>query len=211
MTHQAESGWRQHPRTAQHAAPHYPSTPLRQHVRRALRLFAAAGTGAMGLCVVVGAIALVAATTTSPRHAPHLASELQREPARQRAGSGSGAPPGAGSRPAAASRPRPAGNSRPRPAGAGPARPAGDSQTRTAGNSRPWTLMWSYSCQVPGPPGSFVVREGGAHASGGVSVHETDTAGHGATWAFRDAGPHTLVVSSGCAWTLQVLRPPPPG
>ena len=99
MTHQGQGGRPRLPRAAQHAAPHCPPTPLRQHAGRALRLFAAAGTGAMGLCVVIAAIALVAATTTSPRRAAHLASDLQRGPARQRAAGGSAVPPGGGPRP----------------------------------------------------------------------------------------------------------------
>jgi hypothetical protein len=194
----------------------------------------------MGLCVVVGAIALVAATTTSPRRATHLASELRRESARQRAAGGSVPPPSVGSRPAGAPEPRPArarqprparapaprpaGAPEPRPAGARQPRPAGARQDRNvfrgrgSGRTRPfgiggtgtWTLVWSYSCRAPRHRGSFVVSEDGAHASGGVSVHETGTAGHGATWAFRDAGTHALVVSSRCDWTLRVLRQPPP-
>ena len=241
MTHQAPSGRPRPPRAAQHAAPHYPSTPLRQHAGRALRLFAAAGTGAMGLCVVIGAIALVAATTTtSPQRATHLASDLQRGPGRHRAAGGSGAPPGVGPRPAGArqgrpararqGRPagvrqgRPAGASRPRPAGASQAWPAaarrdrnvfrgrGSRRTRPfgIGGNGTWTLVWSYSCRAPWHRGSFAVSEDGARTSAGVSVHETGVAGHGATWAFSDAGTHTLVVSSGCAWTLRVLRQPPP-
>jgi|SRR5450755_3771542 len=194
MTRQAPNGWPQPqpPRAAQHAAPHYPSTPLRQHAGRALRLFAAAGTWAMGLCAVVGAVALVAAATGPPR-AAHFASESQQERARQRA-AGHGHDGRAGEN---------------HDAFAG----RGSRSTRpfSIGGNGTWTLRWSYSCQALGHRGSFVVSEDGAHAAGGVSVHETGTAGHGATWAFRDAGIHRLVVSSMCVWTLRVLRQPPPG
>jgi hypothetical protein len=197
MTSQAPSGWPPPPRAAQHAAPHYPSTPLRQHAGRALRLLAAAGAGVMGLCVVVGAVALVAAATGPPR-ATHLASEAQRS-ASQRARN-SGAAQRAG--------PRPAGASRSQAVFAGP----GSGRTRpfSIGGNGIWTLEWSYSCQPLGYPGSFVVSEDDAHTSG-VSVHETGTAGHGATWAYQDAGTHTLAVRSRfCTWTLRVLRQGPP-
>jgi hypothetical protein len=171
MTSQAPSGWHQPSRPAQHAAPHCPSTPLRQHAGRALRLFAAAGAGAMGLCAVVGAVALVAAATGPPGGA-HVARQAQGRSVFAGRGSGSTRP-------------------------------------FRIGGTGTWTLEWSYSCQALGHRGRFIVSEN-AHASGGISVHETGSAGHGATWAYRDAGTHTLAVSSGCAWTLRVLRQPPP-
>jgi hypothetical protein len=72
MTPQAPHGWPQPPRAPQHAAPHRPSTSLGTHASRALRLFAIAGTGAAGLCAVVGSVALVA-IATGPARATHAA------------------------------------------------------------------------------------------------------------------------------------------
>lgn len=72
MIPQAPHGWPQPSRAAHHAAPHRPLSPLGQHAGRALRLFAAAGTGAAGLCAVVGSVVLVAAVT-APARATHAA------------------------------------------------------------------------------------------------------------------------------------------
>jgi hypothetical protein len=151
----------------------------------------------MGLCIVVSAVALVAAATDPPRSA-HLAPESQQGPASQRAAGGSGA---------RRAGPRPAGASHGHDVFAG--RDSGSTRPFSIGGNGTWTLKWSYSCQALGRRGSFVVIEDHAHASGGVSVHETGPAGHGATWAYGDNGTHTLVISSGCAWTLRVLRRPP--
>jgi hypothetical protein len=215
MTRLAPHGRPQPPRAAQHAAPNYPSTPLRLQAGRALRLLAAAGIGAAGLGAVVGAVAVVAAATGPPRATPP-APKPRQGLARQRAAGNSSTPATARARLAPA-------NPRPTPAASG-ARPSGARRGHdvfagrgsrstgpfSIGGNGTWTLVWSYSCRQLAPGGSFVVREDGTRAADVVSVHETGTAGHGATWAYRDAGTHTLVIRSRCAWTLRVLRQGPP-
>jgi hypothetical protein len=215
MTRLAPNGRPRPPRAAQHAAPSYPSTPLRQQAGRALRLLAATGIRAAGLCAVVGAVAMVAAATGPPR-ATHPAPQPRQGLAGQRAAESSTTPATARARLAPAG-PRPA------PAASG-ARPSGarggrdvfagrgsrSTQPFSIGGNGTWTLVWSYSCRQLARSGSFVVREDDTRAADVVSVHETGTAGHGATWAYRDAGTHTLVIRSRCAWTLRVLRQGPP-
>jgi hypothetical protein len=220
MTRLAPNGRPQPPRAAQHAAPNYPSTPLRLQAGRALRLLAAAGIGAAGLGAVVGAVAVVAAATGPPRATPP-APKPRQGLARQRAAGNSSTPATARARLAPANpRPTPA-ESGARPSGARPSGArrghdvfAGRGSRSTGpfsiGGNGTWTLVWSYSCRQLAPGGSFVVREDGTRAADVVSVHETGTAGHGATWAYRDAGTHTLVIRSRCAWTLRVLRQSPP-
>lgn len=199
MTRQAPYGWPQPPHAAQHAAPRRPSTQLGQHAGRALRLLAAAGTGAAGLCAIVGSLALVV-SATEPARATHAAARPQASrgaaahpDAERRAGTG---PAGTG----------PAGTGQPPAVFTG----RGSRTTRqfTIGGNGNWTLQWSYSCQASGHRGSFAVREDGTDPLSGVSVSQHGTAGHGVTRTERDTGTHYLVISSGCAWTLTALLRP---
>jgi hypothetical protein len=180
-----------------HAMPHRPSTPLGQHASRALRLVAAAGTGAAGLCAIVGSIALVA-TITQPASATHAADRARV----------------AGRNPAARN---PAGRrTHGRPAGSGPSaalavftgHASGSTGQFTIGGNGTWTLWWSYTCSASGRRGSFAVSEDGTDPIGGTSVTEFGLAGIGAARVSRDAGTHYLVVSSACGWTLRILPAP---
>lgn len=196
MTRQAPYGRRRPPRAAHHAAPLHPSTPLRRHAGRALRLCATAGTAVAGLCLVVGSVALVAAAT-GPAPATHPGAAARAGSRQQRTASTGGA----------------------KTAGPGPAGSRGvlavisghgSETTRpfAVGGNGTWTLRWSYSCQASGRRGSFMVDVGGPGSISGAFVNVIGTAGHGASRAYRDDGTHYLAISSDCAWRIRVLGQP---
>ena len=73
------------------------------------------------------------------------------------------------------------------------------------GVSKPgtWGLSWSSRCPG-GRPGHLVVRE---TTPGSDTTAEVDVSGRGTVWTFRDAGEHSLTVTSDCPWALQVVLP----
>jgi hypothetical protein len=173
-----------------------PSTPLRQHVGRALRLVAVTGTGLAGLCLVIGAVTLVA-TVTGSAHATGLTAAAHQSVSR--------------------------GGDYVRARGHQITRGGADANQILAvftghgsqdtplfavGGAGTWTLRWSYRCQASRRPGSFIVSERATDAVSRASVHELGPVGHGATWTYRDAGTHYLAIRSGCAWTTKVVGRP---
>jgi hypothetical protein len=188
MTYQTPHGWRVTARGPLHAAsagsPAYLRLRLRLH--KALRLFVAAGAWGAGLCLIIASVALVAEASGSgsPDHvtatsrAYHL---KQGGPADRQAPS--------------------------QPIRVTLARFAGTGGTvtrafRVASASR-WQLTWSYHCAEAQPAGQLQIRQGGA-AGGGLIVSAAGRAARGSTWTYSTASTHYLVVTTGCAWTIEV-------
>lgn len=200
MTRQGSYRRPQPPRIPLHAAP----AGQRQRV---LRLFIAAGTGAAGLCLVIGSVALVASaggrprstTVTSASHlSPARPSPARLSPARlspARTAHGGSTPGLHGPRLSSA-------HGRTILSSAG--RGAGTSRRFTISGTGTWQLKWSYyDCSAQGGKGEFVVTETGTVP--GASLSEFGTAGHGTAWAYRDKGSHHLVIRSECAWRIAVV------
>jgi hypothetical protein len=201
MTYQAPEGWRLPPRGAQHAAPFGTTTPLLVHAHRALRLFVTAGAWAAGLCLVIGLVALVAATA-GPASGTHVAAAAGAS----RLSSGTSGRTGAGSggrhdgaHGQAAGGHRTHGMVR---TFAG----TGNLTTSAFSVATPsrWELRWAYQCPPGAPRGRLVIREGGAE-NGGVSVAAAGAAGSGSTSTYSTSASHYLVVLANCAWTVRVV------
>jgi hypothetical protein len=182
MTYQAPDGWQFPVHGTHHAAPFGNATRMRIHTRRALRLMAAAGAWAAGLCLVIGSVALVAETAgTGATHVTAAAGV---------AGVHRPVPPA------------PAGHDVPVTrifAGTG-------NQTTgafTVAPDRRWDLHWSYACPRRTPGGHLIIREGGA-GNAGVTVSADGAAGAGSTWTYATTAAHYLVVLANCTWTIQV-------
>jgi hypothetical protein len=192
-TYHDADGWPRPLRAPQHAAaPFGPSSPARLRAQRALRLFAAAGVWAAGLCLVLGAIVLVVAQTRPDRLAPLSATT----PSQVRGLETSSAGHPANTRP-----PRPAVHQLAAFSG------HGDATTRTfrtaAGPS--WQIRWSYTCAPTVRAGLFVVEDAGRRAVG-ANVTESGEAGHGITSLRPGARAHHLIVVSNCSWTMKVTQ-----
>ena len=175
------------------------SAPNRPAVHRVLRLVIAVGTAATGVCLVIALTVLVVqlGATGVGRTAPR--------------------------RPIAASQ---SGNStvsrrgRPRPGPAGPAtrwiagpaiasfRGTGPARHDHFAVSSPgtWGLSWSFSCPAP-RSGFFRLTAKGTTTGDDVELDVAGPTGRGITWNTRDAGAHSLEVSSHCTWTARVVLP----
>jgi hypothetical protein len=166
--------------------------PPHQQARRTLRLFMVAGTGAAGLCLVVGSVTLVASVSEPPRSATLM-------PASRQSSTG---------------KPDPARGPGPRGAELSPAgvrtvltvtgRGSAISRRFTIGGTGTWQLRWAYrDCHALGRTGGFVVASTGKVTSAVLS--RFGTSGHGFTWAYQDPGRQRLVISSECAWSIRVV------
>jgi hypothetical protein len=187
MSYQAPDGWRLPVRAPQHAT-FGGATPLRIHAHRALRLLAAAGAWAAGLCLVVGSVALVA-ETAGPAGATHVApaAGIRRLPPGRLPGDG--AARRRGGEPRLAQTFAGTGN---QTTGSFPVAP----------RSR-YQLHWSYQCGRR-PRGHLLIRESG---TAGVTVMAAGPAASGSTWAWAPAAGaarHYLVVIADCAWEIRV-------
>jgi hypothetical protein len=181
--------WPTPPRTAPHAdARMYATSPLRLQAHRALRLFVTAGTWAAGLCLVIGALVLVA---SAAGHAGRGATEaaartasghVDHQPGRQHG-------PRGGSHASAAFAGR--GNETTR-------------QFRTA--AARWQIQWAYRCPAGATNGMLVVAAAGS-TTAGAGVDVTGASGHGSAWLGAGAGSsHRLIVISTCRWRVTVMR-----
>ena len=189
MTYQPPFGSSQPHRAPQHAAPLGLKSPLRQHIRRALRLVMAAGTGGAGLCLVVGAVALVA-SVTEPAVATHAAATPRPYAAGQYSLGGASARAAPGRRGILVF------------TGHG----SGNTGQFMIGSTGTWRLDWSYSCKAFGQQAGFIVGEDGTGTVGGIRLDEVGASGHGAASAHEDAGTHYLAVTSECTWMIKVVK-----
>jgi len=73
-----------------------------------------------------------------------------------------------------------------------------------------WGLSWSFSCSAR-RPGHFQLSARGTTTGHDVDLNVTGPTGRGIAWTIRDAGAHTLDVSSDCSWTARVVLPKTPG
>ena len=185
----------QPPRLPLHAAP-------AGRRRRVLRLCIAAGTGAAGLCLVIGSVALVASAGGRPRSTT-VTSASHLSPARLSPGRQSPARmPHSGSRPGSHGARLSSAPGRTILSSAG--RGAETSRRFTISGTGTWQLKWSYyDCSALDGKGDFVVTETGTVP--GASLSEFGAAGHGTAWAYRDKGSHHLVIRSECAWRIAVV------
>jgi hypothetical protein len=176
---------------AKHAAPALGlSSPARAGAHRALRLFVTVGTGAAGLCLVIGSIVLVASSASPGR----LVQMTQ-----------------AGNQQAAGDRlvRHHSQSGQPRPAGEVVAFAGHGDQTTSAfavQGHGPWQIWWSYSCPADVVAGQLIVEDA-APGAVGASIDQAGLAGHGETSLAAGARTHRLVVISSCAWQLTVRQP----
>jgi hypothetical protein len=78
----------------------------------------------------------------------------------------------------------------------------------TVGGNGTWKLLWAYNCASFGSSGNFIVSTDDMNDPNGVDVNELNTHGHGATYAYDDAGRHFLSVNSECNWRVRVIGTP---
>lgn len=192
MTYHTPHGWRVTARGPLHAAAAGGSAPLRRQLRRALRLFVAAGAWGAGLCLIVGSVALVAEASGGGRP-----SHVTATPRAYHLGTGA---PDLGSRTGrrplsrlALARFDGTGNAVTR-------------EFQVAPDSN-WLLAWSYRCPAWRPGRRLLIRQNGA-AGSGLIVSAAGDAARGSTWTYSAASQHYLVVTSGCSWTIQVTGRP---
>jgi hypothetical protein len=69
-----------------------------------------------------------------------------------------------------------------------------------------WVLKWSYNCSSFGMQGNFIVNEDNGNDLNGATVNELNTAGHGETHVYSDAGRHYLSINSECDWSVKVVQ-----
>lgn len=211
ISYHPPDGWRLPAHAPQHATAFGGTRPGRIHAHRALRLLAAAGAWAAGLCLVTGSVALVAeaAGPGGPTHVTAAAGIHRLRP-------GSA---GRSGRTAEHGRALQYGPAQHGPAHHGPAGPSGHSvrlveqtfqgvgnQTTALFTVAPrsrWELQWSYNCGRGAAPGRLLIREGGT-ARDGISVAASGTAGQGSTWTYATTAAHYLVVIADCGWTIRV-------
>ena len=151
---------------------------------RVLRLIMAVGAVAVGLCVVLAMVALVARLGDSPARTVAKTSSL-----------GSSYPRTADADPG-----RTADVTLARFFGGGSGERA--FMLRTPGRI---AVAWSYRCR-PGRPARFVLGEALVPAGLGLDQDRTGLRGAGRTMLTEHAGRHVLVVVSDCAWAIRVLR-----
>jgi hypothetical protein len=189
MTYHTPHGWRVTAHGPLHAASAGSPATLRLRLRlhKALRLFVAAGAWGAGLCLIIASVALVAEASGSgsPDHVTATSRSYHLK---------QGGPAGT-------------------PTARQPSRvtlarfaDTGDTVTRAfrvASASR-WQLSWSYRCAAGQPGGQLQIRQGGA-AGGGLIVSAAGRAARGSTWTYSTASTHYLVVTTGCAWTIEVV------
>ena len=189
MTHQDPDYCPQPDRLARHADQ---ARLLALPYQRALRLLMAAGITAAGLCLVIGAVALVAAaggrsgdaTVTPAAHqSPAQPSVLLDPVARDRHGAHG----------AIAMRPVPL-----------LGRTGRESEITgrfRVGGTGTWQLSWSYDGCRGGRGAAFAVTDGSA---AGLAVAGSGSAGHGVSRSRAEPGWHHLIIRSRCAWTIRV-------
>ncbi len=186
MTHQDPYYWPQPEHLPRHAAP---ARLLPPPYERALRLLVAAGIAAAGLCLVIGAVALVAAAGAPSRGATvtptaHQSAALRSDQA--------GAAGRSRTRAAAGSRTRAAAGGRTGAGGPSPARPAlllglagdGSEITRRFRVGRPgtWNLSWSFhGCRGQRRRTEFLVTDGSPTGNGSATGNGSTTKNGSAT------------------------------
>jgi hypothetical protein len=178
------------------------SAPSRPVIHRVLRLVIAAGTAATGICLVLALTVLV--VQLGAAGIPHTASSRQivaaqsRDTRASQRGPAPTASASTGGRwiagPAIASF-----------QGTGPAR----HEHFAISSMGVWGLSWSYSCSAR--PGHFQLTAKGTTIGYDVDLDVAGPSGRGITWSSRDAGAHSLDVSSDCSWTARVVLPRKPG
>lgn len=179
------------------------SAPSRPAVHRALRLVIAAGTAAAGVCLVLAMTVLViqlgaTRVTRTASSRPTVVSQSGNSTA-SLGGPGPTASDGT--------------------AGhwiAGPAI-ASFNSTGAARNDQfavsspgTWGLSWTFSCPAR-RSGTFQLTAKGTTTGDDVELDVAGPTGRGITWNTRDAGDHSLDVSSDCSWTARVVLPKTPG
>jgi hypothetical protein len=217
MKYHDPAGWQRPCRAAQHAAPFRLSSSVRRQAHAALRLFVTAGTGAAGLCLIIGLVVLLT----------HAAAPGAR--ARQLAAAGRPTAPATRSQRAQVHR---AGDADSRAAsqalspslaatgknGRAPDRVIAEFAGRGNQVTRQFSvktgarleLRWSYICPAGLPLDQLIVEDAGGtprgHASLGESIDATATGGSGATWVVPSGDSHYLVVISTCSWHMKVVQ-----
>jgi hypothetical protein len=166
------------------------SAPGRPAVHRALRLVIAAGTAAAGVCLVLAMTVLAvqlgaAGVTRAASGRPIVAAQSGNSEA-----------------PAGPARSSIAGSAIATFRGTGPAR----NHRFAVREPGSWGLSWLFSCPS-GQPGRFRLTAKGAATGQDVVLDVAGPAGRGVTWKTRDAGIHSLDVSTSCSWTASVILP----
>src|SRR5690242_16158035 len=183
---------------------------------RLMRLAVAGGVVAAGLCLVLGMLVLVVTVGSSggvPAEPDSAAGSVRQVSNVHRTGS-----------------PHP--SHRPREVH-GALTPAGRTIAAFHGANQPahadfkvsspgtWGLQWAFACRdgrsdpsgrdggsgQAGRTGSLVVTEIGRASRDNVEIDASGRTGRGATWAFRDAGDHSLAIVSNCSWSIRIVRP----
>jgi hypothetical protein len=226
-TYRDPDGWPRPQRLPQHAAaPFARSSPHRLQASRALRLLGLAGTWAAGLCLVIGAIALVASAAS-----PGKIAKVNDASALGRVGAVTH-PPGHRARPAGRQASRTGHPSRASHRGdrEDHAGRTGRTLARVAGTDLParviaafagsgsqttrqflvddrarWQIQWAYSCPATISAGLLVVEDAYPGAVS-ASISQAGAAGRGDTWLNPDGRTQRLVVISTCSWTMKVMQ-----
>jgi hypothetical protein len=226
-TYRDPDGWPRPQRLPQHAAaPFARSSPYRLQASRALRLLGLAGTWAAGLCLVIGAIALVA-SAASPGKTAKVNDTSALGPVRTvTLPPGHRAPP-AGQQASRTGRPSRPGHKGDRKGRAGrtghtvarvvrtdlqarviAAFAGSGSQTtrqfRVDDRAR-WQIQWAYNCPATIATGLLVVEDAYPGAVS-ASISQSGAAGRGDTWLNPDGRTQRLVVISTCSWTMKVMQ-----
>jgi hypothetical protein len=78
-------------------------------------------------------------------------------------------------------------------------------QTPQFSQTGPWTMTWSYDCSASGSAGNFIVNisQPAGDPISDLGANELGTDGAGTDY-YQDSGTFSLVVNSGCAWSITV-------
>jgi hypothetical protein len=71
-----------------------------------------------------------------------------------------------------------------------------------------WQLNWSYSCPANKARGSFAVSDLGSAAAQAISINQSSPGGNGTTLLEPDGRTPQLAVTASCPWTVQVVGHP---
>lgn len=204
----------------EHAAPVFGGPPRRWRARRAIKLVVATTSWVLALCLVVGAIALVAGATAPGRLHANQSSlnklavgggdqATLRDPTRHTG------PPSTRARHAPIATEQPTGQHVRHPARQpivftfhGTARWYYALKLASLVQARRWQLNWSYSCPLNQVGGSFTVTETRVAAAQRIGFTATAPASHGVTPLKTNGSPPHLAVTSSCPWRVRLVAFP---
>jgi len=69
-----------------------------------------------------------------------------------------------------------------------------------------WGISWKYNCAQTRAR-AFAIRAGNGAAANSVELSASGRNGHGLSWSRNDPGAHSLIVTTGCEWTVRIVLP----